>query len=222
MVLGLHFHGQELGLPVPTYTAWWRDADLTGTFAYYDRVLRLLHARRPPHLWLPKGPAYLFHLEALVRQYPDTRFLMTHRDPAVSLPSTCSTVIDTWSMLAPTVTVDPEAVGRFLLEHYVEGTRRAIVARRTLGEHRFFDVAQQDVERDAVGTAERIYSFLDLELSDEARDAMAVWAKENRRGARGEHVYTAEEFGYTTEGIRGAFSHYLDAFGAFATEEQQR
>ena len=125
-------------------------------------------------------------------------------------------------MLAPTVTVDPEAVGRFLLEHYVEGTRRAIVARRTLGEHRFFDVAQQDVERDAVGTAERIYSFLDLELSDEARDAMAVWAKENRRGARGEHVYTAEEFGYTTEGIRGAFSHYLDAFGAFATEEQQR
>jgi len=222
MVLGLHFHGQELGLPVPTYTAWWRDADLAGTFAYYDRVLRLLHARRPPYRWLPKGPAYLFHLEALTRQYPDARFLVTHRDPAVSLPSTCSTVIDTWSMLVPTVTVDPEVVGRFLLEHYVEGTRRMLIARRALGEQRFFDIAQQDVERDAVGTAERIYSFLDLELTDDVRDAMAVWAKENRRGARGEHVYTAEEFGYTTEGIRDVFSHYLDAFGAFAAEEKQR
>ena len=222
MVLGLHFHGQELGLPVPTYTAWWRDADLAGTFVYYDRVLRLLHAHRPPHLWLPKGPAYLFHLEALARQYPDARFLVTHRDPTVALPSTCSTVIDTWSMLVPTVTVDREAVGRFLLGHYVEGTRRAIAARRTLGEQRFFDIAQQDVERDAVGTAERIYSFLDLELGDDVRDAMAIWAKENRRGVRGEHVYTADEFGLTTDGIRDAFGHYLDAFGNYATEERTR
>jgi Sulfotransferase family len=222
MVLGLHFHGQELGLPLPTYTAWWRDADLAGTFAYYDRVLRLLHARRPPYLWLPKGPAYLFHLEVLVRQYPDARFLVTHRDPAVALPSTCSTVIDTWSMLVPTVSVDRDEVGRFLLEHYVEGTRRAIDARTTLGEHRFFDIAQQDVERDAVATAERVYEFLELELRDDVRAAMAAWEKENRRGARGEHVYTAEEFGYTEAGIRDAFSHYLDAFGKYATEERQR
>jgi hypothetical protein len=217
--LALHFHHQELGLPVPTYTTWWRDADLRGAFAYYDRVLRLLHSRRPPYRWLVKSPAYLFHLQPLARQYPDARFVMTHRDPAVAMPSTCSTVIDAWSIVVPTVTVDRDAVGRSILEHYVLGTHRVMSARHDLGEHRFLDVAQHDVERDPLGTAERIYAFLDLELTDDVRDAVTAFANENRRGARGQHAYTAEEFGYTVDGIRHAFSDYLEAFGALATPE---
>ena len=104
----------------------------------------------------------------------------------------------------------------------VRCTRRAIVARRKLGEHRFLDVAQQEVERDAVATAEGIYAYLDFELTDEVRAAMAAFAHENRRGARGEHVYGAEEYGYTVEGIREAFSDYLAVYGAFATEERHR
>jgi Sulfotransferase family len=182
-------------------------------------VLRLLHSRRPPHRWLIKGPAYLFLLATFAMRYPDARFLMTHRDPAVALPSTCSTVIDAWSLVVPTVTVDREKVGCFLLDHYVEATRRAIVARRDLGDQRFMDIAQRDVERDPVGTAERIYAFLGLDLTDDVRAAMTTFAIDNRRGARGEHTYTAEEFGYTVDGIRKAFSEYLDEFGAFATAE---
>jgi hypothetical protein len=216
---GLHFHSQELGIPVPTYTTWWRDADLDDTFAYHERALRLLHARRPPTRWLIKGPAYLFHLRAFTRRYPDARFLFTHRDPAAALPSTCSTVLDAWSMVVPTVTVEPTVVGHYMLEHYVEGMHRAIDARRDVGEDRFFDVAQRDVERDAVATVERIYAFLDLELTDDVRAAITAFADENRRGARGAHAYTVEEYGYTTGGIRTAFGDYLDRFGDYTTTE---
>ena len=80
-VYGLHFHGQELGWPLPTYTRWWRDADQVSALAYHDRVLRLLHSSRPPYQWLLKAPAYLFFLPQVVAQYPGARFLMTHRDP---------------------------------------------------------------------------------------------------------------------------------------------
>lgn len=216
---GLHFHSQELALPVPTYTTWWRDADVAGTFAYHDRALRLLHARRPPTRWLIKGPAYLFHLPPFARQYPDARFLFTHRDPAVALPSTCSTVIDAWSMVVPTVTVDPTAVGCYMLEHYVHGMRRAMDARAEVGEDRFLDIAQHDVERDPVGTAARIYEFLGLELTDDVRGAMGAFAQENRRGARGVHAYTAAEYGYTADAIRVAFDEYLDRFAAYTRSE---
>jgi len=212
--IALHFRHQELGLPVPSYTRWWRDADPDGAFAYYDRVLRLLHSRRPPRRWLVKGPAYLFQLEALAQQYPDARFLMTHRDPVITMPSACSTVLDARSTVLPTLEQDRLELGGFLLEHFSLGAARAIAARGKLGEQRFLDVAQPDLERDAVGTAERIYAFLGLELSDEVRRAMAAWAIENRRGARGEHVYSCEEFGYTERGIREAFRSYLEAFGA--------
>jgi hypothetical protein len=218
-ILGLHFRSQELGLPIPTYTRWWRDADFRDAFAYHDRALRLLHSHRPPHLWLIKGPAYLFLLRPLVQQYPNARLIFTHRDPAASMPSTCSTVLDAWSLMVPTVTVDPTVVGRDLLEHYVIGMQRAMAARDELGEHRFFDVAQRDVELDAVGTAERIYAFLELEFTDEVRAGVSTFAQENRRGARGEHVYRAEEFGYSAAGIRDAFGEYLDRYGEYAAPE---
>src|SRR4030095_10749235 len=51
-LLGMAFHAQQFTLPVWSYHAWWRDADLTSTFEYHRRVLRLLQSRRPPNRWL--------------------------------------------------------------------------------------------------------------------------------------------------------------------------
>ena len=218
-LLSLHCHGQELGAPLFSYTSWWRTADMDSTFAYYDRVLRFLHCRRPPHRWLVKSPLYLFHLAPMARQFPKARFVFTHRDPARSLPSTCSTVLDAWSLVVPSVTVERNDVGRFILEHYVVGMERALAARDELGEHRFLDVGQQEVQHDPIGTAARIYTFLDLELTSDVRAAMTSFAAENQRGARGEHTYTAVEFGYTTDGIRAAFGDYLDRFADYTRSE---
>ena len=43
-------------------------------------------------LWLFKAPHHNFHLEAILAAYPDARFVMTHRDPAKSVPSWASIV----------------------------------------------------------------------------------------------------------------------------------
>ena len=218
-LLSLHCHGQELGAPLFTYTTWWRTAEMESTFAYYDRVLRFLHCRRPPHRWLIKSPLYLFHLTPMAQQFPNARFVFTHRDPAQSLPSTCSTVLDAWNLVVPSVTVERPDVGRFILEHYIVGMQRALAARDELGNDRFLDVGQREVQHDPIGTAERIYTVLGLELTDDARVAMTQFAAENQRGARGEHRYTPEEFGYTTDGIRVAFADYLDRFGDYTKSE---
>jgi hypothetical protein len=182
-------------------------------------VLRFLHCRRPPHRWLIKSPLYLFHLLPMAQQFPNARFVFTHRDPVRSLPSTCSTVMDAWRLVVPSVNVEPLAVGRFILEHYVVGMERALAARDELGEDRFLDVAQQEVQHDPIGTAERIYAFAGLDLTGDVRTAMTTFATENPRGARGEHRYTPEEFGYTTDGIRAAFADYLDRFGEYTRSE---
>jgi hypothetical protein len=68
------------------------------------------------------------------------------------------------------------------------------------------------MEKDTLGTAERIYDFLGLELSASTRGAMADWAAANRRGARGPHRYTAEMYGLTQPEIRSAFRRYIDRF----------
>jgi Sulfotransferase family len=209
------FHHGELALPLPSYTAWWRTADHSAAFVYHDRILRMLHRHRPPRLWLLKMPTYLFQLADIAATYPGARFVMTHRDPVVALPSTCSTVLDSRARRVPGWVPDPLELGRQVLDHFADGMGRAVEARRRLDLHRFIDVGQRQVEADAVAVAERIYGFLGLELGAELRSGMASWARRNRRGSRGDHVYRAEDYGLSGASIRHRFSGYLDEFGGF-------
>jgi hypothetical protein len=140
---------------------------------------------------------------------------MTHRDPAVALPSTCSTILDSRARRVPGWIPDPLELGRQVLDHFAEGMRRAVEARRRLDLHRFVDVGQREVETDALAVVERIYEFLGLELGAELRSAMSSWTRSNRRGSRGEHVYRAEDYGLSDASIRSRFSGYLDEFGGF-------
>ncbi len=212
VMLGLDFHNQETGLPLPTYTRWWRGSSLKTTYAYQERVLRLLHTGHPPYRWVVKAPYHNFHLGDMAAQFPEARFIMTHRDPAVSFPSACSTVFTAQRNALPDQPPDQVALGAFLLEHLVAGVDRAMEDRTAIGEDRFLDVSQGQLEADAVGTAERIYDFLGFELDDSTRAVMGGWAVNNRRGARGEHRYTAEEYGITKEEIRTAFGDYIERF----------
>jgi hypothetical protein len=215
-VLALDFHHQELGLPLPTYTRWWRTSNVTGTYAYHERVLRLLHAHRPPYRWLLKAPAYCFHLPEIAGQYPDARFLMTHRDPVVAFASACSVVRDAQQNMVPSHRRDPAELGGFVLEHLVEAMSRVMSGREALGEDRFLDVYQDDVEARPIETVYRIYDFLDLPCTDEVRSAMESWVLENRPGSRGHHRYSTAEFGCTPESVRLAFRDYLERFASLS------
>ena len=117
-------------------------------------------------------------------------------------------------MLVPGWTPGP-SFGAFVLEHYAIGMERAIAAHDRLGEERFLDVAQRQVELDAVGTVKRIHEFLDLELTDDVQSAMSSWADANQRGSRGEHRYSAEEYGLTGDGIRDTLRPYTERFAPF-------
>jgi Sulfotransferase family len=210
--MALDFGHQEFGFPIPTYTRWWRTRDLTTAYAYHERLLRLLQSHRPPSRWLLKAPSYSFHLTQIVAQYPNARFVWTHRDPVISIPSACSVIKSSQESVVPSHRVDPAALGTFVLEHYIHGMGIAMKQRGTLGESRFVDVQQSEVDAHPIETVERIYDSLGLELDGSARTAMRVWSDDNRKGARGEHEYSPEQFGLTTQHIRAALRDYTERF----------
>ena len=210
----LSFHESPAVLGVPSYAEYWRTADHAAAFPYHERVLRLLHSRRPPYRWLLKSPESMHTLAPLAAHYPEMRFVLTHRDPVKVIPSACSVIAEHTRMRLPDWDPDPE-FGRRTLTQLLEGVQRAMAARPAIGEERFVDIGQPELNADAVAVAERIYDFAGLELDDEVRSAMAAWSEQNRAGARGEHHYTAEEFGLTEDEIRSAFAEYLDRFGAY-------
>ena len=211
----LSFHDDGVPLALASYTAWWRDADHAAAFPYHERVLRLLHSHRPPYRWLLKSPDYVYNLPWLGAYYPDARFVMTHRDPVKVIPSACSVIAEHTRQRLPDWTFDPDEFGHDVLVHLLSGMTRAIAAREAIGEHRFIDVGQLQLQGDPVGVAEQIYDFAGLDLSDDARAAMAQWGTDNRAGSRGQHQYSAEEFGLTDAGIRDAFVEYFDRYGKY-------
>jgi sulfotransferase family protein len=209
-VLGMMFHGQQYTLPVYSYHAWWRSADLGPTFAYHRRVVKLLQSRRPPDLWLLKAPHHKFHLEPIVSAYPDVRFVMTHRDPAKVVPSYTSLV----STIFPPARSehDLKRAGREVSEHLRIGLENAIAARARIGEQRFLDVHQRDLDRDPIGTLQRVYAFLGLALTSEVRQAVRSWQQANRSGAHGTHRYSAEQFGLSAAQLRSDYDFYIRHF----------
>jgi hypothetical protein len=154
----------------------------------------------------------MYTLRPFAAQYPNARFVMTHRDPEKVIPSACSVIAEHTRMRLPEWQAD-RGFGRQTLEHLLEGVRRAMADRAVLGEDRFIDIGQPELQTDPIGVVERIYAFAGLDLADDVRTAMTMWSNQNQAGSRGEHQYTAEEFGLTAEEIRASFSEYRDTFG---------
>jgi hypothetical protein len=209
-VLGMAFHGQGMTLPTPGYRTWWRGADLTETYRYHRRVVKLLGSQCPPERWLFKAPHHKFHLEALAGAYPEVRFVMTHRDPGKVVPSYASIVS---SILPPADGErDVQALGREICDHLRLGMEHAIEARARLGEHRFLDVHHRDLIADPKGTIRRIYEWLGFDLTPGVEQTILEWQQVNRMGAAGVHRYTAEQFGLTTGQIRSDYDFYIRHF----------
>jgi hypothetical protein len=209
-ILGMAFHGQQYTLPVYGYHAWWRGANMTSTYAYHRRVVKLLESRRPPDLWLFKAPHHNFHLEAILLAYPDARFVMTHRDPAKAVPSWASLV----SAIFPAAHGDRDLrrLGREVCDHLRVGVEHAIAARRRLGDERFLDVHYRELVTEPMGTMRTIYDFVGLELRPVVEQSMLDWQRANQSGVHGTHHYTAEQFGLSASQLRADYKFYIDHF----------
>jgi Sulfotransferase family len=209
-LLGMAFHGQQFTLPVYEYHEWWRHADMTATFEYHKRVVKVLQSRRPPDLWLFKAPHHNYCLEAIAAAYPDVKFIMTHRDPAKTVPSWTSLVSSIFP--APDGDRDMIRLGHEVSNHLRVGVENAIDARSRLDRSRFLDVHHRQLVQDPMGTVQRVYEFLELELQPSVKLTISDWQRANRSGAHGTHHYTAEQFGLNVEQIRSDYDFYLQHF----------
>jgi hypothetical protein len=212
-LLGMEFRAQHFcgQYRIPSFARWQLHCDMEPAYRYHKRTLKLLQWHCPPRRWHLKTPVHMLSLDALDRVYPDARFVMTHRDPSRVLGSVCSLISLTrrqasgWS--------DPVELGRDQLELWVEALRRTLAFRERAGEQRFVDVQFEPLNRDPIGTVERIYRHFGLVLGPAARAAMGQWAAAHPRGRHGEHRYALEDFGLEPREVRSAYAFYTQRFG---------
>jgi hypothetical protein len=213
LLAGLNMHAYHGRYPMPqSFLDWWIDEDFASTYAYHRRVLTLLESERPPHLWLLKAPVHIFKLEAFAAQYPQARFVMTHRDPAKVIPSVSSLYFTMHSKQCAPGALDKLAFGPALLAFWRDGMQRALEARRRIGEYRFIDVWNDDVVARPIETFRNLYESLKFELKPELSARLEDYSCRNAPESSGKHRYSAEEYGLTETQIRAAFGEYIERF----------
>lgn len=205
------YHGRY---PMPdAYLDAFIEDDARSLYRFHEKVLKLLQWKRGPNHWVLKSPPHLFRFEAIAEQYPKSRIVMTHRDPARMIASISSMYEMIYGMVCPPGAVDNAWIGRRCLDFWARGMKIALRARDRLGEDRFADVYNRELVADPVATLEKLYERLGFVMDQGTRQRILDYHSRNAQGAHGVHHYTVEKYGLTEAEINKEFAEYNERFG---------
>jgi hypothetical protein len=190
---------------IPTYAAWVTDADLTSTYLYERRVLKLLQFGQPPRPWRLKTPAHMLWIDYLVRAFPDARFVMTHRDPTDVLLS----VADVYADIGGTFTddLDRHYIGRLNVEQWSTGINRVMKFRDNGGNNLFYDIDFLAMREDPLGEVRGLYEWLGKPVTPQFESKMRQWWETATREPS-THSDPAT-YGLDLEQVRPLFAEYV-------------
>jgi hypothetical protein len=207
-----HFVTLSLSLmfPIPTYTRWVVGADHAAVYRWHEQVLRLLQSGGVRGRWQLKSPQHAIALEALAAQYPDARFIVTHRDPATCVASTA----DMARAFAVAFAQQPPAAefGPIWAETLAAMGDGIVGYRRRHGDERFVDVSYRSLTAAPVDAVRSIYDALGEQLSEEAEAAMRAHVGVAPQNRFGRHEYDWKNLGLARESVDERFSDYRSHF----------
>ncbi len=203
------FHTQHR---VPSYQAWLERADMRPIYRGHRRQLQYFQWRCPGERWVLKSPAHLWHLDAMLDEYPDARIVQTHRDPLRVAASLASLVTLLRGLASDDV--DRGEVGADWAPRLARGLEHAMQVReeRKLGDDRVLDIQFRDFMADELGAVRRIYDHFEMELSREAEERMRAFLAANPRDKHGSHRYRVADYGLDPARERKRFAPYQSRF----------
>ncbi len=207
MALDFKSHIFQAFAQIPSYSKWLYDADLTSTYQYERRVLKLLQWRRPAKPWRLKAPTHLIYLDYLDAAFPDARFVMTHRDPGEVMLS----VIDVYADIVGRFTdhMDTGYLAEMNIQQWSGGMARAMAFRdRGNNNARFFDIHFRAMHEDPIGEVNRLYDWLGEPVKAAFARGMADWWRENAASREPGISKKAEDYGVDSEQVRALFADY--------------
>lgn len=182
----------------PTYLRWVLGHDARGPYGVFVDLLRWIGAPTPEQRLVLKTPNHLGYLDVLHELLPDAVFVRCHRDPARCVPSYASLASSMHRAAARTDA--PGVVGAVSLElwaHHHASAQRASVP--------VIDVDYDELVADPVGVVTAVLAVAGVPMTPTVHEQVAAEVARRPQGRHGVHVYSAERFGLTEDGVRAAF-----------------
>jgi hypothetical protein len=208
MTLDFKSHIFQAFAQIPSYSMWLVEkADLTSTYAYQRRVMKLLSWGEPPRPWRLKSPSHVLWLDALNEVFPDARFVMTHRDPTDVILS----VADLYADIVGGFTdqVDRRYLGQLNVEHWSVGMQRALRFRDGEADKRFYDIDFRAMQADPIYQVRGLYAWLGEPVGEEFESRMRTWWAEAAAEREPSSHADPVTFGIDLDKVRPLFADYV-------------
>jgi hypothetical protein len=202
----------ELTFRVPSYRQWLHhDADLRSAYRGHRRMLQHLQWRHPGR-WILKSPCHLWHLDALMNEYPDAVLVQTHRDPLSILSSLTSLGTTLRAMCGRTVS--PPEIAREWADLNAQAFDASVDARESglIDPSRVIDIQFRDLIEDPLGTVKRVYDFAGIQMTEEAAASIRAHWDANPADKHGKHEHRFSETGLNLDEQRNRVRRYQEYF----------
>lgn len=193
----------------PDYGKWMLQHDMTRSYEEYRKFLQVMVSRVPDMKLILKSSDHLWHLDTILKTFPDACIVWAHRDPSRSISSYCSMVALNWRLLYGKF--NPSEVGPYIEDRLMTGVERALEVRKTADEKQFFDVSFNDLQDDPIKVINNITQHFKLDTVD--NDALRRYLNTDRSDNKGKHSYKAAHFGVEVNRIRERYRNYMERFG---------
>ena len=200
---------------VPAYNRWLlHEADLAPAYRWHRVFLQHLQSGVPTDRWLLKSPAHLWHLGALLAEYPDVVVIQTHRDPLKVIASVSALAAHLRRMGSDESSIE-RAAAQYADDIFV-GLDRSMAARSdgTLPADQVIDVQFSDFVADPFTTIGAAYDQLGLDWTPEIEGRMRAFLERHPGdGGGGGSRYTFADTGLDADALRERAREYQDRFG---------
>lgn len=194
---------------VTSYSTWVQQQDITHAYEYYRKQLQYLSWKWRGSHWVFKAPAHIYHLDLLLKVFPDASVVYIHRDPVKVLPSCCS-VSGLARIRFSDEMVDANEIGDYWLNVLSRAVHHAMDVRKNLDAERILDVHYMDFMQNPPETIAKIYQYFNYKFTDEIEQGLHAWMNDNPQHKLGVHRYTLEQFGLSIDKIEDAFGRYYE------------
>ena len=197
---------------LPSYYRWLLyEADHVGAYRFHRIFLQHLQSGVSGQ-WLLKSPAHLWHLDALLAEYPDALIVQTHRDPLNVISSIAALTHHLRRMGSDESNIAECAAQSY--EEIVVGLEREMALRDSgaVPAGRVIDVLFTDFMNDPWTTIKDIYDKLGRELRADTAQRMRDFLAAHP-GDGGGGRYTWSDTGLDAAEVRDRVSAYQDRYG---------
>lgn len=203
---------------LPRYFEWSSQADMTPTYDYLLLQLKYLQwqfggkVRKP---WLLKSPLLMGFESQLARIFPQgIRIITPHRNPADVIPSVAYTSCLFQRLWNGDLPLDHQ-MGQFLLEAFTIDVPRFLKWRAENAAIPVLDLAYRDITRDSLKTAQRVFDFVGMPFTDDARAQIAMWDERNPLHKHGTTPASLDLFKLSRQEVDAKFADYNSTFREF-------